>query len=270
MPVFKRKKYVRKAMPKRRRIYRKKPMAKRRGLVTKKEVKSMIHRQISNKYIDNYQVSNTLKSVSTSFFQLPYIYNMMPAISPGTGEGQRIGEYVTPRYHSLRGQVIMLPNTGTSAFNPIAVRMFVGYKKTKAMPINTNPYTYDDFTDVFLLGHGSTTQFQANMLDYNLPINKDKWVVYEERKFVLGSNAGGYSGLSVANVQNVFKYVSFNVWKHVKTRLHFDSSNYVDNRAVQLFAWVVPLSGESGVNGVGTQTCSCNFHFNDKFTYEDA
>lgn len=122
-------------------------------------------------------------------------YPVCPAVSPGTGDYQRLGTRIRGRYLYIRGTVTLndAMNTATGGYTtqsngPIIVRLLV--LSSKQATTNGQIGGIGNAVNMGTLiddriGTGATRQFQGNNYDIYAPLNKDVFTVYMDKKIKL-------------------------------------------------------------------------------------
>lgn len=259
-------------MPYARKNYKRRPLRRKRtmrsrgrvSLATKKYVKAAIHKQIENKVI----VSNLAnQSLPTALIGTdPWHFNLIPLIPEGNEQGERDGVIVTPRRCVIKGFVNLKPyNATTNPHQPVKMKMWVVSNKQA----NRNSATLAAGAfDQFFEGGNSAFPFQGNMLDMILPVNKQYWTVYATKSINLGSTYGSTMSGTVVHDNSRFSVpFSFNIGKHLKTKLKFDDldTNRATNRNMWLVVQAVTAEGSTGIAYVTSE-----IHYAYEFQFEDA
>lgn len=246
------------------RVYKKKSVGKKHvSLAIKKYVKRTIHSNLEKKISTFYGANLSINSqTAQNNFQ-----SIVPQLSQGTNDSQRIGNQVNITKGMIHGYVNILPYNATSNTLSTAVMVKIWickYKKTNQASFATAYNTNTDFFDV-----GSTNiGFQSNMLDMVLTCNKDDWIWYNTKTFKIGaSNAtasgqvgsGGYYDNSP--MTHAF---SFNFGKHLK-KLHFNDTDVIptNTNLFIVFQAVYADGSSSALN-------PAEYHFVSRVEYEDA
>lgn len=231
----------------------------------KSYVKQAIHSQLENKELVKYAVNTNIVTAST--LTDPWNFNLLAAPGIGSAAGQREGVVLRPR-PSCRMKLTFNLKPYDALSNPsipIWVRVWVvSYKVT-----NVNSAAMSGVYAGFFEEGSSTVNFQSNMLDMMLPVNKNLWTVYMDRKFKLGvgSTGTGYSGAGVVYDNSPFsRSMTINFGKWLKAPLKYidAAGNYPNNRNM----WIVVQA----VNAEGTSSSvtPCEVHYAHHFVYEDA
>lgn len=204
----------------RRRVYRRKakglrkrlPAKVRRNLRPAKiiDVKRIVHKTRENKLVSHIIENGVYHNSGIS--NADY-YSVMPAVTQGVGDNQRIGDQIQVKGMYVHVNVSLLSQFAYNANSPIRVRLFLlthkSYKQTQGLAANLPPYTTllrsnDDGTA------GSTTQpFDGTPQNYILPVNKEIYNVLKDISFQLAppdtSITAGADALYQANKQFKFK-----------------------------------------------------------------
>lgn len=196
-----------------------KPKAKNNGIKTQKTVinpalKSYVNRIVRGSEETKYNsLSLAYKSNITGIgfnttgpVGFNSSFNILPVISQGTGQAQRVGNRVAPVGKLLiRGSLLALPTsaaTNPCANCPFYVRVVI-WRHKASMTTVTNSDILDD--NITLGG----TPFAGTIDDLMLPYNKDKYLIGASRTYKLQPNAtvGTFSqeNLSKYPVSRMFK-----------------------------------------------------------------
>ena len=275
------KKYARKPLGKRprRSAYAKKRSTTRKGThgvtnAVKRFVKRTIHKNIENKSFNPSPVSNTAL-ICASSGQVPFLISVTPdQMSQGTGQGQRIGNQIRPRYCWLKGQVNALAYNSSTNPNiaPITVQMFL----FKLKPAYTSwqqstSASYNVNTTAFFQNGNSTQGFLNAPVDEFLQVNSDYFQVIARKKMTI--SPGTYLGVGQSGVdtgmnsgyQAPFKRdFYFRLDTHFKKTLQYtDAQSAVTNDNLYWLVQPILASGNSGVT-------PAEIHYVLQYNYEDA
>lgn len=181
------------------------------SLSTKKYVKKMLHKNIENKVAPYITYNDTVITPITNTVSWGTLINLSAVwtLSQGTGEGNRLGNKVTPVKWAIRGYI---NNTGQNCI-PGVVKMFI----FKLKGSYDNPNLGAGPVDFFQNGNSSTgpTNNQHDMLR---EINTNKFQVYATKSFKIGSAAAVIGTAPIAS-NNDFKCLRefrINVLKYQK------------------------------------------------------
>ncbi|AUM61729.1 capsid [uncultured virus] len=261
--VFKR--YAKKAY-KKRSYKRPRKTYKKRSLTTR--IKRVISSQVERK---SYVIYGTNQSIATtSGGATPSNINLMPQLSQGTQQEQRVGQQVKITHAMVRGFVNLLPYNATT--NPLSTPIWLKMWVVSSKLINTAGFSNVPQTSFFEVGT-DTVGLQGNMLDMTFPVNKDAFTVYASKKINLGATyasatgpvgTGGYFDNSKMSVPFYFSF-----GRHFKQQLKYndDSSslngNYPYNRNCYLVFQAVYADGSSVVGPIA------EYHYTIKIDFTD-
>lgn len=153
----------------------------------KRLVKSEIAKNIEDKqcFYSSPITANSLltygSQIGTSNYQ-----RLIPNISQGVGENERVGEQITFKGMSIKGYVRLLPATSTNIYNmsQVAVRLMV-------LSLKIAP-SYDQFQSNLanslqnlLRKGGTTTAFTGYVNDLYAPLNTDLWTKHYNKVMYL-------------------------------------------------------------------------------------
>lgn len=205
------------------------------------KVQRVLNKQVERKEFVVAVANNAITTASGG--GTPASLNLMPFLSLGTNQEARVGERVKIVKAIVKGYVNLLPyNAVTNTLStPVMVRLWcVSSKLTNVSTIGSTSVG----TGFFEVG-SDTVGFQGNMLDMLLPVNRQAWTVYGEKRFELGAtyasatgpvSTGGYYDNSNMILPFEFEYGS-----HFKTPLRFsdDSSSLNSNYPYDRNCWLI-------------------------------
>ena len=241
--------------------YKKSNRAPKVSVSVQKYVKRILHKEIENKMPTPVSAQNTtLVPIQSTTWGTLIDLSSMWQIANGTGQGNRIGDKITPTKWSFRGYIT---NTSLLAI-PCVIKMYIFRLKTTYETPNasTNP------TDFYQ--YGSSSIAPANSFqDMLRPVNRDKYIIYSSRSFKVGTASG--AGTSTYGTNNDYKsLVAFNIplIKHQKQKLSYnDAVNVPTNCGMYACFAIAPADGSAGlVVGAGAPDIS----YDVVGEYEDA
>lgn len=248
---------------------------KKKGKTTKKNysmvippaIKGYVRKQIStaaeNKILIDYQVNQSIQTARPTVN--PRYFSAFLDVSTGVTNSQRVGNEITPKVNMWRAYLNVLPDAPDNVMvGPIMVRYWVvKYKLQNGSSLPSNA-----FAKFFSVGAGYAN-FQANMLDMVLPVNKEEWIVYEDKKFKIGvgANTGVYqSQLNAPDNSSFNRYITVNFMKYWKSKLKFDDSKIEQNNTNMYIVFqAVRADGTSGVAG----DVAAEMHYTHTYEWED-
>lgn len=271
--------------------YKKKAMAKRpRRRVTR--------RRVAKKVMSNAQLTKLVRKLpspevktyrylysNTGAFALPDynsinwgldngVYLLNPTqnridITQGTGQGQRVGNFVRTKSSYLSG--ILYANQQNASYNvtpkPYEV-MFVIYKILGQGNIA-------DVTLTGLFQNGNTQSSPTGTLqDLTVPINKDKYRIYYRRVFKIGSadntGTGSSTGLQFFANNDYKRNIRFYIplTKYMDKRMKFnDTERNVKND--NLYLAILPLACDGTQQVIGNSLAPVNCIMTQTYNYTD-
>ena len=275
--AYSRKKFFRKYSRKGpKRTYKRKSYAKKTPPL-KRMIRREIARNVENKTAQIYVYDQRLYAVGNVSFPT---YNVFPvgidpgglSITPGTGQGNRIGNTIKTKKLVFKGTLV--PTEYDATFNPapqpVQIKMWIFYDKTNPDDL-PNPQAAGDFFQ-----NGSTTKgFQNDLVDMWSPVNTDRYRVMATRTYKLGmaihSNGLPGSNGSISNsANNDFKYncnFSFDLTKHYPQRVKFNDGSTVPSTR-GLFCMISYANAQG--NPVGVNNYSVRLQYMLDYQYEDA
>lgn len=259
------------------RVYRKKSLFKKKIVKPmlkskqfKTAVKNVIHRMAENKTVTADAVNESI-TPCRGVGSAPYFINLLPLITQGVQQGQRVGNQIRIVKNHIKGYINLLPYSATTNpyVCPIMVKMWVVSWKF-ANPAFSQPALVD-FSTFFQRG-SATTNFQGNPLDMIRDVSSDSWTVHKTRSFELSSSLQTSNSTPGTNAlyQNPsgawsIRY-SFNLGKYAKTLKYDDTiSNNVTNKNLYLIIQTVRADGTT----VAAGDIYCKNHFQNTLYFED-
>jgi len=246
----------------RKRVYRRKAQPKVSTAV-KQYVKRSIHVGRENKMFVDYGANQSITNASAGTPSGKYL---LPIVSQGTAQNQRIGNEINIRYGAVRGYVNLLPYAGVG--NPHPAVQLVKIWIVKGRRLNDPTITQYDWSKWFEVG-ATNVPFQGNTLDMVLTPNKEDFRVIATKQFKLGlsnDSAGANPANSYFDNSPMTQHFYFNFTKGAKKRLKYLDSvaNFPMNDNLFIIFQAVNADGTS------TSINSCEFHYQTKVVYEDA
>jgi len=229
-----------------------------------KIVKSVISRNAENKAWFDYGAN---QSISCTVSATPTNKNLMPVVSQGTGHSQRVGNEIRVKSGYIRGHVNLLPYDATLNNLPVPAycKIWILSCREKNGSSLASTSIGNDFFDIV----NSSIGMQGTMLDIDLTVNKDAWIIHGTKTLKLGVGAitstgpigtnGYYEGSSSFSTP-----FSFNIGKYMKTLKYDDTDATVVNKNMFIAFQVVPANGASGANQIMAE-----FHYCTRVEYED-
>lgn len=250
-----------------------KAVASARAKIFRKKVLSVVQRQAENKQA--YQsTGNTPVYFNSGISGAGDCQQIVPYVSSGTADNQRIGDEIRAKSLLIRGAILMQLKNDTSLANrKIGVRVMI-----------VQPRRYTAFQDItggagnwqlgILKKGGSVSAFTGTMPDLWAPLNKDELIIYYDKVHYMSIDAvttssaiGSYS----QDVRQTTKFINIRVPCRNKL-LRYDSS--ADAGTLPAGWNPVMLVGYSYLdfNGGGpdTVTTSVGVCYDSMLTFEDS
>lgn len=228
-----------------------------------KIVKSVLSRQAEKKCWFDYGVNQTITTVVTA---TPVFKNLVPLLTQGTGHSGRIGNEVRVKSGYIRGHVNILPYS--SLTNPGPAPVFIKLFLLTCKQINTNNLVSTPIAGNFFDVVNSTIGLQGNMLDIDLTINKDLWVLHGSKSFKIGAGYGTSTGpvslLSYFDNSPMSVPFYFNFGKFLKTLKYDDATTVCSNKNLFLAFQCVSADGTTYSGSIPAE-----FHYSTRVDYED-
>lgn len=260
--MYKRKAYARKGRKAPVRKYGKKSYRKTSLVAT---IKRTIHRMAENKTTTNYASNASISRASGAGSTFANI-NLLPALTQGTGEGQRIGNSVRIVNAYMDCYVNLLPYSSiNNATYPLTCKVWIASKKNRNL--ETNSLAVNDCDTFFQVGN-TAVPAQGNMLDMIFAVNKDAWTLHTSRSFELGLPSGsvtygtGNLGSAPTNEGKFSKYLRIPLTKYIKA-LKYDSTSYPTNHNLWFLIQTVNTDGST------TVITGAEIHYAVNWFYED-
>lgn len=195
----------------------------------------------------------------------PFSQYLLPILSQGTTNYQRLGNAVKPTKGVVDGFIHVKPyNAVTNTFTPIWVKMWIVTSKQTSI----TPLTLTSFTSFFDSATTSTT-FTGEIQDLISPVNPDNWLVTDTKLLYISasshSNIYSPTGSCAADAAGAFShYFKFDLSCNKKL-LYDDTYNVPINHNLYL---IVQACSADGLTQLGpiTQITSIK----TKWEYEDA
>lgn len=206
--------------------YKKRPMAKRGRKLRKmfkkyvakpsksfvRKVKRIVDKQTETKvcvFQSNPTAFNQMISTSGDCLRL------IPQVSPGTGQNQRIGAEIKAKSLHIRGVLTMTLGQTVAANTRFGVRMMI----LRAKRFADWQQTQADFaTSYSRLLEGSVQGMNGDLANWNCPTNKEYFSVIKDKRFIFTIGQGSTTN----EVFNAVKYYSFNI-PYSKKILRYDN-----------------------------------------------
>lgn len=209
-------------------VMKKSPMRKRKIKRTKvsknlkKAIKKVISEQTETKQAFTTS-GNTLIKFNSNIDSVGDLVQILPGISSGTGENQRIGNQIRSQSLNIKGFIKLDLNEipDSTKLPNVMVRMMVVSMKTAGSFIDAQAQSPKIGT---LLKKGATTTaFSGLLQDLYAPINTDVFTVHYDKRFNLSQsyiNSQGASPPSTFFAQDISNTVKFfNIKVKCKNRL---------------------------------------------------
>lgn len=249
----------------------KKVIRKARNTAFKKRVLSVIHRQAEKKHVATSAINNIINDTpSTS-----YIYQILPNMSVGTGDANRIGDEVRARSFKLKMLLDHAPpvTANSSAHTYYGIRvMIVQPRQFRGLSqIQTNADTW--LSNLFRDGATKTGWSSASAKSMMLPINTEEIIVYHDKSYYENFNTVIQSTTAPTTFiysMNQTEHGHKELVMHIKCAnkaLKYDSS--VNSGLTPVNFNPVLLVGICNLNGVTLTSSNMNLSWFSELTYED-
>lgn len=222
-----------------------------------------------------YSSGNTLTMFNSGIDAVGDLQQLVPNMSNGTEDNQRIGQQVRAKSLNIRGYIKLNVNdvNDSTRLPNVIVRMMVVSMKTA--PNFNEAQAQAPKVATLLKKGGTTTTFSGILSDINAPINTDVFTVHHDRKFYLNQsyvNATGVSPPSTVLSQDIKNTVKFfNLTVKCKNKvLKYDEDVSSDLLPTNFAPFL--LLGYSYLDGSTPDTLSTNvgLQYISTLNYEDA
>lgn len=245
----------------------KKAVRKGRSQAFRKKVLSVIHRAAEDK---NYVTYAANQSIVSAQVNIPFNINLVPPITLGTGQSNRIGNQVSIRRAAIRGLVNLVPYNATTnpTVGPVYVKMFLFSVKNMQ---NSASLSSTSIGSNFFDTGASSAGFQNSTLDIVLPVNKNLITLHKTKTVLLSSGATQGStyynsaGGSCGSSGRFSAPYTFSYGKLMKSLRYDDASpTQPTNRNLWLAMQAVYADGTSVAGSIMAET-----HYSIQVDYED-
>lgn len=255
-----------------RKLYRKKRVSRKRPArkISKTfaaKVKRIIHRVAEDK---NYVYYASNQSIVSAAVNIPFNINLVPPVTLGTGQSNRIGNVINVRRAVIRGMVNLVPYNATTnpTVGPVYVKMFLFSVKNMQ---NSASLSSTSIGSNFFDTGASSAGFQNSTLDLVLPVNKNLITLYKTKTILLSSGATQGStyynsaGGSCGSSGRFSAPFTFSYGQYMKQLKYDDASpTQPTNRNLWLAMQAVYADGTSVTGSVMAET-----HYAWQVDYED-
>lgn len=208
--------------------------------------KSAVSRANENKFVGVQSIQNYNDTISSPADCFP----LMPQISLGTGDFQRIGDKVKGKYLYVKGMVQY--GVGTANYPPKTVRCLILSQKN--LKTSSQVTTSADVAHLLKdnIGTGTARGYTGTMFDNLAPINRDLFHVYMDRKFKFKLRADATVAQSATTEgTNPTRYFRCRI--KLPNTLTFDDGNAnIPNNFAPFFCMGATADDNSGPTVVGT------------------
>lgn len=231
-----------------------------------KAIQKLIHKNVETK--EGYHAVQAV-SYNSGINAVGDATRLIPSITQGTGDNQRIGDQVRSQSLSIRGAIVYNPSTGqygTYANSRLGVRMMIVQPKLYGN-LDDVQTTIGTWGNYLLKKGGSAVGFTGLLSDLWAPINTDAITKYYDKIFYLDSP---YQVSAVGSQDMKGSTRLFNITKKIKKVLKYDnavsSGSNSTNFAPVLIIGYTHMDGSSP----DTLTTAIQLSYDSVFKYEDA
>lgn len=237
-----------------------------------KAVKKVISKQAESKQAYYASSSNQLTFFNSGIAVSGDMLQVIPNISKGVNDNQRIGDQLMAQNLNIRGHVRYSPQNAVndSGRGNIAVRMMILTLKIRSSYPDVQNAT--SYLSQLLKKGGTTSDFSGILSDLYAPINTDLFTVHKDKRFYLTQpmmiqppTSGLSSGFQ--DLQNIVKFFNINV--KLKKKYLYDDS--VNGGLTPTNVGPFMCLGYVYLNGASPDTTSTNvgLEYVSTFTFED-
>jgi len=196
---------------------------RKRSAKPSRAVKSYVNRVVSRNIETKMNDVEQTGKVVYGLISNNEVYSLLPALSMGTGEGNRIGNKVNCKSLTLRMSLYCY-NQSTST-PPIYFDIYIFKSKNKQRGAG-QPSSTD--MAMFLEDGNSSKQYVGTSLDGMRYLNDEMFSICKKKRVCLYNPYS--TGISATASINPHKSISFNLTKYVKNTWMFnDTSNDIEN-----------------------------------------
>lgn len=222
-----------------------------------------------------YNSGNTLTMFNSGIDSVGDVQQIIPNMSNGTEDNQRVGQTVRSKSLNIRGYIKLNVNevTDSTKLPSVVARLMVVSMKTA--PNFTEVQAQAPKLGVLLKKGGTTTTFSGLLSDIYAPINTDVFTVHHDKKFYLNQsyvNAQGAAPPSTILAQDIRNTVKFfNLSVKCKNKILKYDNNVSSDLLPTNFAPFLIL-GYAYLDGSSADTLSTNLglQYISTLNYEDA
>lgn len=272
MPFYRKKSRIPKRGRKLRKVARK---STKPSKVFVKKVKTVLHNQAETKHAYHTTSNASLTYFNSGINSTGDMLQIMPNISQGTADNNRIGDQIRAQTLNLRGYLKLDINTSgasNSDLTTVVARLFVVSLKSK--PNYTEATSSASPLSGLLKKGGTTVGFTGVLSDIYAPVNTDLWTVHHDRKFYLNqSHIQNFNSTTNAivpvDVRNTVKFFNLNV-KCKNKLLKYDAN--VSSGLLPVNYGPIFLLGYSFLNSASPDVLSTRVgvQYDAMMSYEDA
>lgn len=169
-----------------------------------KKVQRIIHKDTETKVV---VYSSNVTAFNQQINSTGDALRLMPQISNGTAENQKIGNCIRLQSLNIRGVLTFSLGQTSAANTRIGVRLLV--LKAKRFG-DWNQSATDLATNYTRLLEGSTAGFTGLVSDFNTPINHDYFSVVKDMRMYMSQSVQSVA-TTVNDTVNTTKFINFNV-----------------------------------------------------------
>jgi len=192
---------------------------------------------------------------------------LMPIITQGTAENQRIGNEIKLKSLNIRGVLTFTLGQTTAANTRIGVRVLI-LKAKRYMDWNASASDFG--TNYTKLLEGSTTGFQGSLADFNTPINRDYFTVVSDKRFYM-SQSTQQSGIATPGqpqVSQTTKFINMKI-PYSRRNIQYDQDFNNGEPLNYPYMMVVGYSKLGGEVADGAGASYLTLQYNTTATYTD-
>lgn len=235
-------------------------------------VKSVMRGQAETKTAYTSNSESALTTFNSGIDSTADIQQVLPNVSEGVGENQRIGDRISVVNHQVRGYIRFTPvlKSPTNDKLQVGVRlMCLSLKKTSSWDLTV---AAPGPLSALLRAGGTNKGFTGLISDLQCPINTDMFEVHYDRKMYLTQTYNAFdtaSGFYHCDTSNQIKFYSFNIKKSQNKSLKYDDSTSSGLLPINYAPFLVLGYTYLNSGAADTISASCGLHFQSTLTFKD-
>jgi len=156
------------------------------------------------------------------------ILQVIPPISQGTEDNQRLGNQVSPVSLRVKGVVRLKTDSIIGNQQGTNIKVVIYVLHHVSLKDYENLYAKNDFTQLLNDGNNNTVAFRGNVAFKDLEVSKQYYKVLKRKVITLryaGSIPLSATNVSIDNSHSWYAEYSFNLTKHLPSKFKYPESN---------------------------------------------